>query len=600
VRVADVLDVESKDLTEKLRQGPDDPQVEIEGRFRLGRSFLALGLIEEAVANLDRAYARSRQVRGEDDELTLRIASRLVHAQRVPRGRGGEPLARAAHAAALGRYGPDHPRTLAAACDLADTLCQYNPAGAAPIYREVLQHARQDPGATPIQLAAILNNYAWVLYFGGHFEEAEVAAREAYQRSWSPGVGQVLPEVRGEAINILTQILNATGQHAEAIQLFRRNLNDVRARSRATHPLIQVVANQFADLLVREGMLDEALQVRRDLLEANLARAGAREWDDGVAACRAAVADVLYRKGELAAAAEAWEQAARMKGRDDPSGEWWHRNGVLASHLGTAGGWRSEAIRGQVWCALDELLKNRGAAPSGTGDLAWEKLRFRLERVVGKDGTPNESVATTGGLSDLKAMRDPEPGVYVLSIELPRRAGESKRGRAAVLFCPWDVSVYIPPIAIGPPPNDVWQGATARVPAEHRTVGALAYCSAMAGQSGTIRRTNSVGGFGLVATAELKLPAGDYRFLVTCDDGARLFVDDGLVIDDWTTHAPATAAARVKLSGGTHSLRVEFFQNEGGFMLWPRVDCEGSPGTAAAEGSGVEAVRTPSLVARPK
>ncbi len=59
------------------------------------------------------------------------------------------------------------------------------------------------------------------------------------------------------------------------------------------------------------------------------------------------------------------------------------------------------------------------------------------------------------------------------------------------------------------------------------------------------------------------LAAGDYSFAVTSDDGARLFVDDDLLIDDWNEHPLTTNSATTTLSGVTHRLVLEYFQASG-------------------------------------
>src|SRR6185436_3357863 len=61
------------------------------------------------------------------------------------------------------------------------------------------------------------------------------------------------------------------------------------------------------------------------------------------------------------------------------------------------------------------------------------------------------------------------------------------------------------------------------------------------------------------------LPPGDYRLSVTSDDGIRVWVDDRLVLEDWTIHAPKED--RVPLSGGDHRIRLQYFQNTGAAAL---------------------------------
>lgn len=53
---------------------------------------------------------------------------------------------------------------------------------------------------------------------------------------------------------------------------------------------------------------------------------------------------------------------------------------------------------------------------------------------------------------------------------------------------------------------------------------------------------------------------GKYRFALTSDDGARLYIDEKQVIDNDGIHPPQTQVGDVKLAGGVHSIRVSYFQ----------------------------------------
>lgn len=66
---------------------------------------------------------------------------------------------------------------------------------------------------------------------------------------------------------------------------------------------------------------------------------------------------------------------------------------------------------------------------------------------------------------------------------------------------------------------------------------------------------------GVMATAAVNLPPGSYTLRTISDDGIRVFVDDRLVIEDWTVHE--SKVHEVPLSPGQHRLRVEYFQGDG-------------------------------------
>jgi uncharacterized protein YgiM (DUF1202 family) len=61
-------------------------------------------------------------------------------------------------------------------------------------------------------------------------------------------------------------------------------------------------------------------------------------------------------------------------------------------------------------------------------------------------------------------------------------------------------------------------------------------------------------------TRALYFPGGTYRFSLVVDDGARLWVDDQLVIDGWRSGAPKEFTAGLGLGEGNHTLRVEYFE----------------------------------------
>lgn len=53
---------------------------------------------------------------------------------------------------------------------------------------------------------------------------------------------------------------------------------------------------------------------------------------------------------------------------------------------------------------------------------------------------------------------------------------------------------------------------------------------------------------------------GRYQFALLSDDGANLYIDGQLVIDNDCQHPPAVRAAHVTLNGGIHRIRVPYFQ----------------------------------------
>lgn len=74
--------------------------------------------------------------------------------------------------------------------------------------------------------------------------------------------------------------------------------------------------------------------------------------------------------------------------------------------------------------------------------------------------------------------------------------------------------------------------------------------------------------YGVRYEAMLDIPAdGSYTFFVTSDDGAKLYLDSQLLIDNDGLHGPEEKQARVQLTAGEYPLRLDFFQGGGGDHL---------------------------------
>ncbi len=79
--------------------------------------------------------------------------------------------------------------------------------------------------------------------------------------------------------------------------------------------------------------------------------------------------------------------------------------------------------------------------------------------------------------------------------------------------------------------------------------------------------------FGVLGETSLQVPAGRWRLRTTSDDGIRVRLDDELVIDDWTIHAPREAVHEFTVENERMVLvAVEYFENTG--YAWLDVDLE--------------------------
>jgi hypothetical protein len=69
-------------------------------------------------------------------------------------------------------------------------------------------------------------------------------------------------------------------------------------------------------------------------------------------------------------------------------------------------------------------------------------------------------------------------------------------------------------------------------------------------------------------TSTQDIPAGIYVFSLIVDDGARLWVDDRLIIDGWRTGPPEGFGIEVGLSDDPHTIRLEYFEFRYGAQVY--------------------------------
>jgi hypothetical protein len=70
-------------------------------------------------------------------------------------------------------------------------------------------------------------------------------------------------------------------------------------------------------------------------------------------------------------------------------------------------------------------------------------------------------------------------------------------------------------------------------------------------------------GFSVRWSRNLALAAGSYRFRMTVDDGARLYVNGHLLIDAWKDQPPRTYTGDIYLTGDPVSVQMEYYENTG-------------------------------------
>ena len=90
-------------------------------------------------------------------------------------------------------------------------------------------------------------------------------------------------------------------------------------------------------------------------------------------------------------------------------------------------------------------------------------------------------------------------------------------------------------------------------------------------------------GFSIRWTGVVKPPMdGDYTFTTVSDDGVRLYIDDQLLIDNWTLHGETTNTGTIHLNANqNYYLRLEYFDRTGNATI--RLSWSG-PGISSVHG----------------
>jgi uncharacterized protein YraI len=69
--------------------------------------------------------------------------------------------------------------------------------------------------------------------------------------------------------------------------------------------------------------------------------------------------------------------------------------------------------------------------------------------------------------------------------------------------------------------------------------------------------------------------AGDYQFFARSDDGVRLYIDNNLVINAWWDGFKEPTNTFLRVGGGNHTIRVEFYERTGTAFIrawWSRIN----------------------------
>lgn len=581
VRVADVLDSAGSDLPTRFK---DEPELEMEARSTLGQTYLSLGLYEEATANLERALELAKRYRPEESEDRLLIADRLAWSM-CASGQAwdkSEQLSLSTLAVARRVLGAKHPLTLSMMNTLSLTYCfQWKGDQAEPILEELLSELRALPRESrPVPISAVMARLANLQYGWGHAEAGEALAREALEAAKSDEVSPLDDVIQRTTVTVAT-ILALQNRLDEAEPLYRQALDRARQTLGRSHSEAVRIGFDLSAYYWRTNRPSEAYDLSREWLDysrSHFWKVGAwkesgerdKTWLLSTVALYAAGAGKFREAGDLYA--EAITVLRKDRGDADAEVQDYWRNLSMVVGLKILGPWGSDAIRNHVHRLVRNALFDRPSTSLRADELQWDRLRFRLIRWP--------SGVTEGNLEKLRSMSDPEPGLYLLSMHVPRLGGAPVAGSVWMLVGPWDVELYrlffkrphVPreelirsgDKALRGKEEEFWKQRLESPPDERRREPSLALQGWSATRMGGLGPKNLDYNFGFAARTTLRLPAGSYRFLVTMDDGARLWIDDRLIVDSWKINPETTnTSAVVELSEGPHACRVDYLQDSG-------------------------------------
>ncbi|MEZ4519633.1 MAG: PA14 domain-containing protein [Chloroflexota bacterium] len=90
--------------------------------------------------------------------------------------------------------------------------------------------------------------------------------------------------------------------------------------------------------------------------------------------------------------------------------------------------------------------------------------------------------------------------------------------------------------------------------------------------------------FSVVWTNTSYYSPGSYRFAVTVDDGARVYLDDELIIDSWYPSTTHTVSKDVYVPAGNHEVKVEYYEGTGQAAVALDITPLGSGGSGSIGG----------------
>ena len=154
-------------------------------------------------------------------------------------------------------------------------------------------------------------------------------------------------------------------------------------------------------------------------------------------------------------------------------------------------------------------------------------------------------------------------GTHEIRVEYFERGGNA---RIRFWIGPFGTTATLTPTAIPPAPTGNWRGeywnnrTLSGNPMVVRSDAAIGFDWGAGSPAAGIIGADY---FSARWTQNVWLEAGAYRFTLSVDDGARLWVGDQLVLDTWMIQAVHTYTADATLPAGTTPIKLEYYEHDG-------------------------------------
>lgn len=311
--VKEAMDIAAKNIDAGSLQS--QPEVEIAARNAIGKTYFALGLYEESLAQHRKALAMARPEGANGsatvDEDTLAELLRRLGEVLSTMGTLDEAESVLREAMDIGRrlhgdQSSDVGFCLNELAIIKKTLGDR--AAAESLYREALEIARATIGPDSSEYCSTLNNLAILVSGRGDFDEAEKMMREVLDTRRRV-LGEDSPDA-ANSMNSLANLLQSKGDSKQAETLMRDALALRQRVLGAEHPAVATNINDLGVMLDGLGRHDEAAELLTQSLEMRRKLLGPEHTETAVSMNNLAYA--LFNKHDYPGAIKMFSNALEL------------------------------------------------------------------------------------------------------------------------------------------------------------------------------------------------------------------------------------------------------------------------------------------------